>query len=753
MAGSPTRKRGIAVKKGELETGLELKLGAGLTLTGIVRDAQGKPVAGAQVSLGAVVMNLDEAGGGGSRGQKVETGADGRFEITGIRDSQYYLRVSKTGYLPIHKEALHPDGTALDLVLQRSGAVFGRVRDGAAKAPVTDFTVGVDREGFGPFPRGGNARVLLGKEAADFLGVEAQPDLFVITDLPATSVSLHATAAGFADATLGPIEVNPEQRVEVSFDLVPEISVAGVVHDPDGKPVAGAQVSVQPRGDDDEVTDLGPGRKFVPRARRVVRGSPASPPEVIPANRPKTGTTGEDGRFTVTGLGPGDVTVTAAHRDFAVSEPQEVRLEQGRHAADLDLRLQAAGVLAGRAVDADGQPLGGGRVNLTPEHAASEDRPHFSFGGSGSNLTATTDVEGKFEMRGLAPGRYYAEVKEPLKPTGGAMLMVELPGQEGEVNGVRVEIAAGQTTQVELALTPKAQVSGVVTESGRPAAGVAVSIARDGGFSPFGGPSAKTASDGQFTLRDLEPGDYTVQVSPSGAAMPVERKISLHPREEARCDIALPIGTIAGQVVDETSGQPIAGVQVSAAAASSRDDGQPRQVRGGDVHMVFTSAVSTSSDGDPPGVARFSFGGGTRTGPVTTDQNGRYELRYLEEGDYDVSIQGKGVTHATKSKVKVAANQRTENIDFKAARGATLLVKPDHGGHDAMFCVVHLAPVDNENEQSTQVTHGDEPARFDGLKPGRYRVKANADDRAGETTVEIGSGEEKTVTVRLREQA
>jgi hypothetical protein len=147
-----------------------------------------------------------------------------------------------------------------------------------------------------------------------------------------------------------------------------------------------------------------------------------------------------------------------------------------------------------------------------------------------------------------------------------------------------------------------------------------------------------------------------------------------------------------------------------------------------------------------------SFGGGPPA-RIVTDREGRYELRCLEAGKYKVSIQGKGITRSNKDSVQVAENQRTDHVDFKTSRGATLIVKPEAQGSELLFCVAHLAPADKPEEETTEFAQGGDPVRFEGLKAGRYRVRVDSDQRHGEAVVEIGSGEEKTVTVQVREGA
>jgi hypothetical protein len=479
-----------------------------------------------------------------------------------------------------------------------------------------------------------------------------------------------------------------------------------------------------------------------------IEASSDGPAHLVSENKAKSATSGVDGTFRVTGLGPGVVTVTATHADFASSEAAEVTLENGHRSEGHELKLRAAGRLEGVAYDADHRPLGGARVTLTPAEKSKGDNIEAMFSGMSSELSTTADVEGKFAIPRLAPGRYFAEVKEPPRASGGAMFVLRMPGEEDEPKGVPVEIEAGQTTKVELSIAAKAQLVGRVTEAGQPVTGVKVTAQKSGGGFNFfgGGPSATTKGDGSFEIRDLEAGDYTLRVSPQQAPIAVERSVTMRAKEETRCDVALPLGVIAGVVADETTGAALEGVEVQASRVRE-DGGEPKQQAGG---VMMFRTVTNDNEG---GSFSMTVGGGPPA-RIVTDHDGHYELRCLEPGKYKVSIEGKGITRSSKDAVPVAQDQRTEHVDFKTTRGATLIVKPDaQGGQQLTFCMAHLAPADKPDEQSNQFSQSGDPVRFEGLKAGRYRVQLDSGQLHGEAVVEIAAGEEKTITVPVREGA
>src|SRR5262249_17436833 len=97
----PESHRDIALKSGGGEGRVDFRLAEGLVMRGVVLDGDRQPVADARVSLGSIMTNLDDVHIGAKEGrpQDAHTDASGHFEITGVRKSQYILRVSKSGFL------------------------------------------------------------------------------------------------------------------------------------------------------------------------------------------------------------------------------------------------------------------------------------------------------------------------------------------------------------------------------------------------------------------------------------------------------------------------------------------------------------------------------------------------------------------------------------------------------------------------------------------------------------------------------
>ncbi len=146
--------------------------------------------------------------------------------------------------------------------------------------------------------------------------------------------------------------------------------------------------------------------------------------------------------------------------------------------------------LSGRITDAlTHQPIAGANV---------------SCGG----VRSVTDANGKYSLA-LIPGTPIAFINISIKG---------YPMVPPAIEKTPVRIARGDSLTRNFELTPSATISGHLLDrdSGKPIAGF-VLTARSGNTS-WNGP--RSGSDGAFSLNDLEPGDYRIEINP-----PIESKI------------------------------------------------------------------------------------------------------------------------------------------------------------------------------------------------------------------------------------
>jgi protocatechuate 3,4-dioxygenase beta subunit len=664
------------------------------------------------------------------------SGPDGRFTIQGLRSDTVTVRAKKPGFITAVQRGV-TTGTEVSLQLKPTGLAYGHVRNSATNAPIANYSLKIASDQ--PFFDGLKARVLRGAEAAKAAGVEETADLFAIVDLPEAPIKLEVRAEEFAEAQIADVRAPAGGKTEVDVALLPQAVIKGVVVDSTGAPVAGAKVfasSAKPQPGDVAM----PGGAF--RVRRKVISRSEGPAPVAEPEVSRSAVSGTDGSYTIKSLPAGSYRVTASHRAFADSSPAEVPVKAGEVVDGVRLAVEVGGTFAGTAYDADGNTVSGARVMIAAA-ASGGPSPLGLALGAGERGQALSEPDGKFEITGLKPGEYLASLADP--PGEGGIRMAIAFGDEKPV-GEPVTIEAGKTTRKDLRRKPLASFSGVVKEGGKPAANIRVSLVPEG--APMipglgGGPSTKTDDQGQFLLEKVSPGEYTACFDPPGAPRSIQKPVTLTPRNEARVTVDLPTGAIEGRVTDK-DGKPIPRVTLSASPETPGAERKSERAR-----AVFMTATADTDGAD---VQTFSLGGGPA--PIQTDSDGRYRLRYVEPGRYKVSIKGEGVLPQSRSGVEVGEARTTKDVDFSAEKGATLLVSVDPAGHDAGTVIVFIDQegVDDGHEVKNGSTKA--PIKFTGLKPGRYHVRADAPMKnlEGSTDVDVVSGQEARVTVRLAEQ-
>ncbi|MBI5514630.1 MAG: carboxypeptidase regulatory-like domain-containing protein [Deltaproteobacteria bacterium] len=421
------------------------------SLEGLVVSAlDGRGVPGATLSFVQDAMAL-----------AVTTGPDGAFVFAPGRPGALSLAL-------VTARGFHPWEATADTVRYQAvpGVRVGGVR--IALQPRVEYTIRVLGTGRQPLV-GARVRALSGDapealtDARGEASLEAPDDALVEALAEGYApgrgrVDLAAQTSHLVELRLQPGERGPGQGLT---------TLSGRVEDPSGEALDGVEVSARC----------------------------AFPPASPEAERSPTvrGRTTPDGRFTLEGLDRCTLRVRASDGEHA---PAEREVAPGT--SEVLLRLTAGAALRGRVVRASGAaPVTAFSVVLWPLRGALERGP--------SRVQGVFHPEGRFELRGLAPG--------PHRVT--AVAYGQAPAPE-----LTVTLTLESPTDVTLQVGEGGNITGRVLSDGRgPLEGARVSLESvlGGGDQPVSvGLDGRTDARGMFTLSGLGSGLRSVLVAAEG---------------------------------------------------------------------------------------------------------------------------------------------------------------------------------------------------------------------------------------------
>jgi hypothetical protein len=589
---------------------LDLVLAPGLGVSGVVVE-HGRPVANADVELHTEIAEADLVARPLHR--RTTTRTDGTFELRDLEPGSYDLLAragDRVGRLPRPLSVFHPGRLpAVTIAIGPGAALVGRVTGpGGALASSTvrlyegDLPQGPPRE--------------LSTEDGRFRLDGLAPGRYLLT----------ARRPGLARAERSLVIGTGDRRVELELSLSTGGAVDGQVLGSDGRPLAGAKIEARtkptgpsPSGYDVAVATTGPDGRFVldglpsgvlrarvehaagllvtqpllvgPGRQQVTwtvhpagfvtgvahhaDGSPApgvtvtaiGPLDLVAQTR-----TGADGRYRLGPL-PSRQTIflaASAHEspDAALADTRAgrgymVELDDGgTESVDPEVKLgglRIAGVVRGP----DGKPLvdaligvvgGGARPTAVRAHA-------IASGG----VKTLSGEDGSFAVDDLVVGGYEVWARYPGLPD------VQAPGVAAGTSGIVLRFAipgaiAGRVVRADHSPVADYDLIAVPTDPGPPVR----HIFRES----LSGDSPRLAvhdRSGQFDLAGLKAGHYSLYVlagDRSCARVPLDVDDGAPPR-----DLVIQVGspaTVTGRVVDEHSGQPLAGVRIEGMSSVGR---------------------------------------------------------------------------------------------------------------------------------------------------------------------------------------
>jgi RNA polymerase sigma factor (sigma-70 family) len=296
--------------------------------------------------------------------------------------------------------------------------------------------------------------------------------------VPAGTVRVAASGLGVGYPEQTTQDVAAWRPAPLTIPLWPRVVlvVRGRVLDPQGRPVQGAEVALEHHSD------------------------PGHPVRLCAADA--------RGRFTLAGVPPGpncEWVVTDPRRPLGARVP--ATLPAGAVPPEQEVRLRPLAAVAGRVVDAAGQPLPGAAVRVWVRFAVPGGSPREIVVPTGG---LSTGADGTFRFTGLLPG-----------PRARYTVEVSANGRVGR-RSAAFAVAAGRTQRLaDLVLPASVSVAGTaVDEEGRPLPEVRVGVVpgpEDGLLRPL---PVVTAGDGRFRIEGLPPGPVQLEAERFVAAQP-----------------------------------------------------------------------------------------------------------------------------------------------------------------------------------------------------------------------------------------
>ncbi len=493
----------------------------------------------------------------------------------------------------------------------------------------------------------------------------------VIRGVPPGTYAAVAAVPGVGLRRREGIEVRAGEIARFEFRIEAEPWIRGVVLDATGKGVDDAAVRIL-----------------------LERSDGTHEPGKARATR-----TGPDGTFFAGALDPGRyaISVDLAGGRLGTSVPG-VEVVSGANVENLRIALPAGRSVAGRVVDASGNPVAGAIVEVRPDLG--------SPGSAGASFRVTTEsgTDGTFRVGGLAD----------------ATLAVE--ASRSDLSAVVVRGIEGDRDDLLLALPPPTGIGGRIlgndgtTPVRRFSIQTTLSYREGSARNLKSGPGRPfEEADGAFLLLGMREGTYEVVVQADGFVPETLPSIAVREGEVRRdLEIRLRRGVTArGILWDAASNAPVEGASVAGV------------------------------EGRPSSAAYLTVG----TASATSRANGTFEFKGLRAGTLRFRASKEGLPEAVSEPFEAVDGQTLEGIVVRFPVGGAIegVAATAEGGplHPAFALAEGVAP------SRTTAGVATDPAgafRLENLAPGGYEIKVTPNPLPGEAR-------ESAIARRLRASA
>jgi Carboxypeptidase regulatory-like domain len=441
--------RSLTLADGEKRAGITLKFLRGATISGRVFDSDGDPVANVTVMLMRRGRNMGAPALGNYR--DASTDERGEYRLENLDAGVYYLRASPQLFI-------RTPGSALSTLMAQ---YYEGVRDSKEASAVRvsggDHLENLDFHLASEIPVRVHGQVLGVPEQTQPQDPGNQREEFIVSP---GQVQVNVTPADEDQPRwgTGTLAAGPEHRFEVA-DLAPGPYRFEATLQSGGKSFGAAQVVDVRSGTSDVVLTLGPALEIQGTLRvegsAPKSGTPAMSVEMVRPNQAGNRVQSEvqaDGHFQLGPVLPGEwnvdvVDVRPGYLKSARLGDQDVRFKTfelaANNASPLNIVVSLRTATLEGEVDAGGSDAGHAGILI-----ARADQYH-TF--TRFYYAAVADAQGKFQARGIAPGKYKVFALEKL--TVADFRTPEAADQLDEL-GETVELGEGATVEAHPKLIP-----------------------------------------------------------------------------------------------------------------------------------------------------------------------------------------------------------------------------------------------------------------------------------------------------------
>ncbi|HXI12069.1 MAG TPA: carboxypeptidase regulatory-like domain-containing protein [Thermoanaerobaculia bacterium] len=696
----------LKLSAGERKNDVAILIPSGMSVTGRITNTKGEGLSGVEVSAtenvqdrGSVIRTVMFSRSGSSSGEDaVKSDAKGTFLIK-LKPGSYDLDFNLDGFAPkrLSSQVVGRETAPIEVVLEPGVEIQGRVvRADGSGVPDARLQLMSSGRQIEPVMTGGDGSFTIPNL------LPGQLRLFVLKQEEMISEMRMVSAP--------------------SRDVLIELSPGGKI-----------SARVVDKGTKQPILDFDAG--FTPG-----RGGPITirrPSEKRPFRT-------DDGRFLLENVPAGQVDLKVSAPGYVETRMPAVKVEEGK-VTEVEVVLEPGVRLVGKVTDAAGAPVAGVFVG---QETADDGAMRGMLERSPLGTSVSTDANGDYVVDSLETSEKNFTFRKG-----------------GFVTEIRSVKLSGKETRLDVKLSKGKTVSGiVVNDSGAPVEGA--SVFASSALQNAGRSSARSDANGAFQLEGLAPGRYTFSANKAGFVSGQLRDVDV---ESVSGPMRIKLsngGSIYGRVIGLSEselrnnvqimvmGSAVARADASGAyrvpavapgnvriSAQINDMGSSRQTRlksvvveaGSQVEVDLEFDQSTAirgrvtRDGKNVTSAQVNFsprGGGTQArASGSTDAQGSYEIKGLQDGLYGVTVFDMS-TRAVHQTSYTVNGSGTFDIDMKstAIRGS---VVDGQTGEPIVDASVMATRSSGEGFSGPgTVTDAAGAFNLDGLAEGSYRVRA-----------------------------